>query len=320
MQGQVKTVRGKLQREKEEGNNNFSALPVRIDVVSTLFLFFKKMSRAGTWKISRFDRILLSFLALLIRVILIQRAESGRDCGLRIGVGCCTYQPTMTERLNINKIDKNTEEWTCKVQVVDKGHPRTNREGNKKYQLMILQDEEVIPPEPPLLPPTLLKATSFDNFDYQSIGFEFDILALVINGCPPSYASNGSRIQEFIIIDYQCQFEVTIQDDAGSTTAMISDKIGEELLFLTLAEIHDIRCIKKQLLPLIPVQHKLLEKTFTIQIKKLFAKNKDASSAKLFIMSITEKDIVSNLPLPVTAPIIPESSKRKLKQIMTKKD
>ncbi|KAH0775048.1 hypothetical protein KY290_012185 [Solanum tuberosum] len=77
----------------------------------------------------------------------------------------------MAERLNINKIDKNTEEWTCKVQVVDKGHPRTNREGNKKYQLMILQDEE-------------------------------DILALVINGSPPSYASNGSRIQEFIIIDY----------------------------------------------------------------------------------------------------------------------
>ncbi|KAG5572244.1 hypothetical protein H5410_062010 [Solanum commersonii] len=289
--------------------------------------------------------------------------------------------PAMAERLNINKIDKNTEEWTCKVQVVDKGHPRTNREGNKKYQLMILQDEEetqiqvvmystdtthyvnefvpfqtyllsgafvsnstkayenplhqftwtidkgtivepidqVIPPEPPLLPPMLLKATSFDSFDYQAIGFEFDIFALVINGSPSSYASNGSRIQKFIIIDYQCQFEVTIQDDTGSTTTMISDKIGE-LLSLVVAEIHDICCIKKHLLPLIPVQHKLLEKTFTIQIKKLFAKNKDASSAKLFIMSITKKDIVSNLPLPVTAPTTLESSKRKLKQIKTKED
>ena len=40
------------------------------------------------------------------------------------------------------------------------------------------------------------------------------------------------------------QFEVTIQDDAGSTTTMISDKIGEKLFSLTLAEIHDIRCIK----------------------------------------------------------------------------
>lgn len=71
-------------------------------------------------------------------------------------------------------------------------------------------------------------------------------------------------------------------------------------------------------MPLIPVQHKLLGKTFTIQMKKLFAKHKDASSAKLFIMSITEEDIASNLPLPLTAPTTPESSKRKLKQ--TKED
>ena len=42
----------------------------------------------------------------------------------------------------------------------------------------------------------------------------------------------------------RCQFEVTIKDDTGSTTAMISDKIGEELLSLTVAEIHDTRCIK----------------------------------------------------------------------------
>ncbi|KAG5609596.1 hypothetical protein H5410_020877 [Solanum commersonii] len=76
----------------------------------------------------------------------------------------------------------------------------------------------------------------------------------------------------------------------------------------------------KQLLPLILVLHKLLGKTFTIQIKKLFAKNKDASSTKLFIMSITEKDIASNLPLPLTAPTTPESNKHKLKQIMTKED
>uniref|UniRef100_A0A3Q7EWT9 Replication factor A C-terminal domain-containing protein n=1 Tax=Solanum lycopersicum TaxID=4081 RepID=A0A3Q7EWT9_SOLLC len=303
----------------------------------------------------------------------------------------------MTERLNINEIDENIEEWICKVQVVDKGHPRTTREGNKKYQLMILQDEEetqiqvimhgtdiahyanefvpfqtyllsgafvsesikacgislhqfswtidkgivfepidkVIPPEPPLLPPTLLKITSFDSFDYQVIGFEFDILALVINGSPPSYASNlalvingsppsyasnGNRIQEFIINNYECQFEVTIKDDTGSTTAMISDKIGEELLSLTVAEIHDICCIKKQLLSLVSMQHILLGKTFTVQIKKLFAKNKDASSAKLFSMSITEKDIASNLPLPINTPTTPESSKRKMKQIMIKED
>ncbi|KAK6803021.1 hypothetical protein RDI58_000805 [Solanum bulbocastanum] len=42
----------------------------------------------------------------------------------------------------------------------------------------------------------------------------------------------------------RCQFEVTIQDDSSSTIVMISDKIGEELLSLIVAEIHDICCIK----------------------------------------------------------------------------
>jgi len=37
-------------------------------------------------------------------------------------------------------------------------------------------------------------------------------------------------------------------------------------------------------------------------------------------MSITEEDIASNLPLPLTAPTTPESSKHKLKQIMTKEN
>ncbi|KAG5597986.1 hypothetical protein H5410_039218, partial [Solanum commersonii] len=95
----------------------------------------------------------------------------------------------------------------------------------------------------------------------------------------------------------RCQFDLTIQNGTGSTTTMISNKIGEELLSLTVAEIHEICCIKK-----------------------LFAKNKNASSAKLLIMSITEKDIASNLPLPLTALTTPDSSKHKLKQIMTKED
>ncbi|KAH0691822.1 hypothetical protein KY289_019180 [Solanum tuberosum] len=166
----------------------------------------------------------------------------------------------------------------------------------------------VIPPEPPLLPPTLLKGTSFDSFDYQAIGFEFDILAFVINGSPPSYASNGSRIHEFIIIDYQKKpTKLTLWEE-------FIDLYGNKLL----KHLKELQDFPKQLLPLIPVQHKLLGKTFTIQMKKLFAKHKDASSAKLFIMSITEEDIASNLPLPLTAPTTPESSKRKLKQ--TKED
>ncbi|XP_070012439.1 uncharacterized protein [Nicotiana sylvestris] len=173
----------------------------------------------------------------------------------------------MAERFNINAITPETEEWTCKIQVVDKGRPRDNREKMKKYQLMVLQDEEenqvecvifnveimhfadlfrpfytylvsvaqvkesnymygnplnkftwtidkctivepietVNPPEEPLPPPTRLNLTPFDNFEYQPEGSEFDVLAIVLNTSPSTYASNGRRIQDFIIMDDQLQ-------------------------------------------------------------------------------------------------------------------
>nr|XP_016477159.1 PREDICTED: uncharacterized protein LOC107798653 isoform X2 [Nicotiana tabacum] len=197
----------------------------------------------------------------------------------------------MAERFNINAITPETEEWTCKIQVVDKGRSRDNREKTKKYQLMVLQDEEIIfkgfislpiviklilsklclillqenqvecvifnaeimhfadlfrpfhtysvsvaqvkesnymygnpinkftwtidsctifepietvnPPEEPLPLPTRLNLTPFDNFEYQPEGSEFDVLAIVLNASPSTYASNGRRIQDFIIMDDQ---------------------------------------------------------------------------------------------------------------------
>ncbi|XP_059284148.1 uncharacterized protein LOC132037626 [Lycium ferocissimum] len=48
----------------------------------------------------------------------------------------------MAERLSINAITSTTEEWTCKIQVVDKGQPRENQQKTKKFQLMLLQDEQ----------------------------------------------------------------------------------------------------------------------------------------------------------------------------------
>ncbi|KAK4729599.1 hypothetical protein R3W88_022587 [Solanum pinnatisectum] len=49
----------------------------------------------------------------------------------------------MTERLSINVVTRKTKEWTVKVQVIDKGGPRDNLQKTNKYQLMILEDEEV---------------------------------------------------------------------------------------------------------------------------------------------------------------------------------
>ncbi|KAG5615823.1 hypothetical protein H5410_015647 [Solanum commersonii] len=74
---------------------------------------------------TKYCTLLLTLYILLFHTIL-----------LPLMILACIFQPqfpAMTERLNINKIDMSIEEWTCKVQVVDKGHPRTNKEGNKKY-------------------------------------------------------------------------------------------------------------------------------------------------------------------------------------------
>ncbi|OIT05471.1 replication protein a 70 kda dna-binding subunit b [Nicotiana attenuata] len=63
--------------------------------------------------------------------------------------------------------------------------------------------ENVTPPEDPLPPPTRLTITAFDTFEYQPKESEFDVLAIVINGGLSTYAANGRRIQEFIIMDKQ---------------------------------------------------------------------------------------------------------------------
>jgi len=49
----------------------------------------------------------------------------------------------MAERYTINMITPDTKDWTCKVQVVDKSRPRDNKDKTTKYQVLILQDEEV---------------------------------------------------------------------------------------------------------------------------------------------------------------------------------
>ncbi|XP_027774325.1 replication protein A 70 kDa DNA-binding subunit B-like [Solanum pennellii] len=61
--------------------------------------------------------------------------------------------------------------------------------------------EEVKPPEDPLPPPTRLAIAKFDTFEYQPKEFEFDVLAIVINGSPSTKTTTGKRLQEFIVMD-----------------------------------------------------------------------------------------------------------------------
>ncbi|KAG5616606.1 hypothetical protein H5410_016430 [Solanum commersonii] len=141
----------------------------------------------------------------------------------------------MAKRCTINMITPDTKDWTCKVQVVDKSRPRDNKDKTTKYQVLILQDEEenqvqatiystdityfekefapfktylvsvahvkVKPPQDPLPPPRRLALTTFDTFEYQPKEFEFDVLAILINGSPSTKTTTGKRIQEFIIMD-----------------------------------------------------------------------------------------------------------------------
>ncbi|KAG5609729.1 hypothetical protein H5410_021010 [Solanum commersonii] len=61
--------------------------------------------------------------------------------------------------------------------------------------------KEVKPLEDPLPPPTRLALATFDTFEYQPKEFEFDVLAIVINGSPSTKTATGKRIQEFIVMD-----------------------------------------------------------------------------------------------------------------------
>nr|XP_033514116.1 uncharacterized protein LOC104104400 [Nicotiana tomentosiformis] len=69
----------------------------------------------------------------------------------------------------------------------------------------IVEPIEKVTPQDPLPPPTRLTIIAFDTFEYQPKESEFDILAIVINGGPSTYAANGRRIQEFIVMDKQAK-------------------------------------------------------------------------------------------------------------------
>ncbi|KAK6805532.1 hypothetical protein RDI58_003317 [Solanum bulbocastanum] len=88
----------------------------------------------------------------------------------------------------------------------------------------------------------------------------------------------------------RCQFDITITDSIGSATALIADQPAETMLHLTSEEIYDVRCTKKQMLPLANVTRQLSGKTFTIQVKKSFAKTMDGTPGKLIILSYAEKE------------------------------
>ncbi|KAK4713261.1 hypothetical protein R3W88_019168 [Solanum pinnatisectum] len=56
----------------------------------------------------------------------------------------------MAHRLILNSITSKTQDWICKIQVTDKFPSRGIRDKAKKYQQLLLQNEEVVLPFLPL--------------------------------------------------------------------------------------------------------------------------------------------------------------------------
>ncbi|XP_060174660.1 uncharacterized protein LOC132605443 isoform X2 [Lycium barbarum] len=84
------------------------------------------------------------------------------------------------------------------------------------------------------------------------------------------------------------------------------------MLHLTAEEIYNIRCVKKEMLPLANVTRQLTGKTFNVQMKRSLTKKMDAAPAKLILLSFMQKENAIDTQLPPILMDIPESSKRNI--------
>ncbi|KAL3332910.1 hypothetical protein AABB24_033125 [Solanum stoloniferum] len=130
------------------------------------------------------------------------------------------------------------------------------------------------------------------------------------------YCTSCHQSTHLIPSDYQniCQFEVTIKDNSGFATAIISDEIAEKMLHLTSEEIYEICFIKKETLSLQNVEDQLNGKIFNIQMKRLFTKRMDATQ-KLFILSYLEKQDVIHKPMTSTTVNVTDAKKRTIEHL-----
>ncbi|XP_027773848.1 replication protein A 70 kDa DNA-binding subunit B-like isoform X1 [Solanum pennellii] len=112
----------------------------------------------------------------------------------------------------------------------------------------------------------------------------------------------------------RCQFEVTVKDNSGFATAIVSDEIAEKMLHLTSEEIYEICFVKKGTLSLQNVEDQLNGKIFNIQMKKLFTKKLDATQ-KLSILSYMEKEDVVHEPMASTTVNVTEGKKRTIEHV-----
>ncbi|KAH0705359.1 hypothetical protein KY290_012104 [Solanum tuberosum] len=88
----------------------------------------------------------------------------------------------------------------------------------------------------------------------------------------------------------RCSFQVDLIDDTATTTASISAELGEKLLSITVEDIFDITCTKRQSLSLNHVHEMLSGKLFEIQLRKSSWSSSNTTTITLSILSYMEKE------------------------------
>ncbi|KAH0725558.1 hypothetical protein KY284_001423 [Solanum tuberosum] len=111
--------------------------------------------------------------------------------------------------------------------------------------------------------------------------------AQIVSNCSRDITCEGKSTAQ-VVTNPHILFLVTIKDNNGFATAIVSDEIAEKMLHLTSEDIYEICFVKKETLLLQNVEDQLNGKIFNIQMKRLFTKKLDATQ-KLFILSYLDK-------------------------------
>ncbi|KAL3378344.1 hypothetical protein AABB24_004319 [Solanum stoloniferum] len=137
--------------------------------------------------------------------------------------------------------------------------------------------------------------------------------AQIVSNCSRDITSEGKSTAQ-VVTNPHILFLVTIKDNSGFATTIVSDEIAKKMLHLTSEEIYEICFIKKETLSLQNVEDQLNGKIFNIQMKRLFTKRMDATQ-KLFILSYLEKQDVIHKPMTSTTVNVTDAKKRTIEHL-----
>ncbi|OIT28289.1 hypothetical protein A4A49_57869 [Nicotiana attenuata] len=139
-----------------------------------------------------------------------------------------------------------------------------------------------------------LVAVDDEILSVSSIATQTSSLSLTTTNAILTAEENKGRgtnycISSASICSYKCHFEVEITDETGTTTATVSEGLGERMLSTTAEQIYDIINIKNELFPVAHINQLLADKLFRIQLQRSSSRTPDKNAGSLVLLSYTEK-------------------------------